>query len=173
MKDVLQAIKDRSSTRAYTPEKLTDGELTTLLQAALQAPTAANRQEIHVTVAEGGSPVLAEIQRELTGGKDTPHNFYYEAPTVLVLSGDSAFHWSAVDAGIAAENIALAAEGLGLGSLIIGCIRGVMTGERGEEFSKALRFPEGYVYQVAVAVGHKAAGKETHTYDAAKNVTVL
>ena len=173
MKDVLQAIKDRSSTRAYTPEKLTKEELDTLLQAALQAPTAADRQEIHITVADGEDPILAEIHRELAGGRDMPHNFFYEAPTVLMLSGDSSFYWSAMDAGIAAENIALAAEGLGLGSVIIGCIRGVMTGARGEEFSKALRFPEGYVYQVAVAVGHKAVGKEPHTYDAAKNVTIL
>ena len=174
MKDVLKAIADRSSTRAYTEEKLTEEELEILINAGLQAPTAANKQEIHFTVIKGDHPVLKEIQDELEKErKANGHNFHYEAPVVFILSGDSSFHWSGVDAGIAAQNLALAAEGLGLGSLIIGCIRNVMTGEKMAYFNQALQIPEGYVYEIAVAVGHKAAEKIPHLYSAVKNVTCL
>lgn len=175
MADVLKAIESRSSTRGYTAEKLTEAELDTLLRAGLQAPTAANRQEIHITVVDGGAPILAELEAVKNAALDTvpPHNFYYEAPTVLFLSGDAKMVWSPVDAGIAVENIALAAEGMGLGSLIIGCVRAALSGEKKEYFAKALRFPEGYEYQVAIALGHKATSKEPHTYDMAKNVTRL
>jgi len=176
MSDVLKAIEERYSTRGYTAEKLTKEELDTLIKAGLQAPTAANRQEIHFTVIDGENPILTEIQQEmLKDREDTnpPHNFYYEAPTLMILSGDANFVWSPVDAGIAVQNIALTAEALGLGSLIIGCIRGAMTGERQEYFSKALKLPEGYVYQVAIAVGHKAASKAPHEYSVEKNVTCL
>lgn len=176
MSDVLKAIEERYSTRGYTEEKLTKAELDALIKAGLQAPTAANRQEIHFTVIDGGNPILAEIQQEMLKGredKNPPHNFYYEAPTLMILSGDASFGWSPVDAGIAVQNIALAAEALGLGSLIIGCIKAVMTGEKQAYFSKALKLPDGYVYQVAVAVGHKAASKAPHEYSVEKNVTCL
>ena len=171
MSDILEAIQKRSSTRGYTDRKPTKEEMDILLNAGLMAPTAANRQEIHISVVDGSAPILAEIEAERAKGAVLPHNFYYEAPVVMILSGDTAFHWSAVDAGIAVENICLAAEGLGLGSVSIGCIRDALSGEKKEYFAKALKFPEGYAYQIAVAVGTKAVTKEPHTYDREKNIS--
>lgn len=176
MNETLNVIEKRSSTRAYTPEKLTKEELEALVKAGLQAPTAANRQEVHITVADGDSPILKELDAEknrVNGTPDAPVNFYYDAPTVLFLSADKSFPWGKLDAGIAAENIALAAEALGLGNVILGVIKGAMDGEKGAYFAKALRFPEGYEFEVAVAVGHKAAEKEPHKYDLEKGVTCL
>ncbi len=171
MNNVLEAIAKRSSTRGYEPQDIAPEELESLIRAGLQAPTAANRQEVHITVAKGSAPILAEIQAEMTGGKEMPHNFYYEAPLVLILSADAAFKWHSLDAGIAAENIALAAEGLGLGNLIIGCIKDAMSGPKKDYFAKALKFPEGYEFEIAIAVGKKAVTKEPHTYDEAKSVS--
>ena len=176
MATVLEAMEQRVSTRGYTAEKLTAEELDTLLKAGLQAPTAANRQEIHITVLNGDKPILAEIEDEknaLANIQSPAHNFYYEAPTVMILSGDKAMAWSGVDAGIAVQNIALAAEGLGLGSVILGCIKNALNGEKCAYFSKALRLPENYGYQVAIAVGHKAVTKAPHEYSMEKNVTIL
>lgn len=174
MKETLAAIKDRFSTRGYTDEKLTQEELDTILIAGLQAPTAANRQEIHFTVIEKGNSVLDELQTELM--KERPNagkSFYYGAPILMILSGPESFRWSACDAGIAVQNMALAAESLGLGSLIIGCIYDAMTGEKRAYFNEKLQIPEGNVYQVAFAVGHKDFAKEPHTYSMEKNVTKL
>lgn len=176
MNQVLKAIEERYSTRGYTEEKLTKEELDSLLKAGLQAPTAANRQEIHISVVDGDNPILAEIEEEknlLRNLHDPKHNFYFEAPVVLILSGDRAFHWSQVDAGIAVENIALAAEGLGLGSLIIGCVKDALTGSRKEYFDRALKIPEGYDYMIAIAVGHKDASKAPHEYNWEKNVSFV
>ena len=175
MVDVLKAIEARSSTRGYTADKLSKDQLDALLRAGLQAPTAANKQEIHITVIDGADPILAEIEAEKNKAleKAPARNFYYDAPVVMILSGDESFGWTPVDAGIAVENIALAAEGLGLGSLIIGCIKGALMGDRKAEFAQKLKLPEGYAYQIAIAVGGKGTGKEPHTYDMAKNVTVL
>ncbi len=176
MGNVMETMRKRSSTRGYTADALTQEELDSLIHAGLQAPTAANKQEIHFTVLKGDHPVLKEIEEEknrLRGIEAPEHNFYYEAPTVMILSADSDFRWSALDAGIAVEHIALAAEELGLGSLIIGCIYDALRGEKKEYFSKALQLPENYEYEIAVAVGHKAVTKEPHTYDAAAQVTYL
>ncbi len=169
MNEVLNAIEKRSSTRSYTGEPITGDELDALIRAGLQAPTATNRQELHITVANSGNPILAEIEAEKNRGFGTenpPANFYYDAPTVLFISAETAFSWSKVDAGISVENIAVAAEGLGLGSVIIGCVKNALCGDKKAYFDKALKIPEGYDFEIAIAVGHKAAEKIPHAYDA-------
>ena len=176
MSHVIDAIKERSSTRGYTREPLTREQINALIEAGLQAPTAANKQEIHFTVLKGDNPILAELEEEKNRLREITapaHNFYYEAPTVIILSADSTYRWTPLDAGIAVENMALAAEGLGLGNLIIGCIFDAMRGEKKDYFSKALRFPENYQYEIAIAFGHKAVTKQPHTYDADSQVTWL
>ena len=176
MNDILNAIEKRSSTRGYTAEKLTDAEQEILLKAGLQAPTAANKQEIHISVVDGDHPILAEIEAEKNAQMNVQApsaNFYYSAPLVLILSGDKDFSWSALDAGIAVENISLAAEGLGLGSVIIGVIKGAMSGGKREYFSKALKFPENYEFEIAIAIGNKAVEKAPHEYDMERNISRL
>ena len=176
MNEVLNAIAKRSSTRSYTGQKLTKEELDQLVLAGLQAPTSCNEQEIHITVLDGSNPILAEIEEEKnkTMGLYNPqNNFYCGAPTVMILSGDASFYWSMADAGIAAENIAIAAESMGLGSLIVGCIKDAMYGEKKAYFADALKFPEGYEYEISIALGHKAVGKEPHEFDVDARVTYL
>lgn len=176
MNEVLNIIERRSSTRGYTSERLTNDQLNILINAGLQAPTAANKQEVHITVVDGENPILAEIENEKNlerGIQNPPHTFYFEAPTVLLLSADKSFPWGKLDSGIVVENIALAAESLGLGNLIIGCIKGALTGEKKDYFAKELKFPEGYEFEIAIAIGHKAVSKEPHEYSIEKNVAYL
>lgn len=113
------------------------------------APTGMNRQEIHFTVVKGNNPVLAELDEEnrrLRGQEKQPHNFYYEAPVLILLSAEDEFKWSKVDSGIAVENMTLAAESLGLGTLIIGCVYDALHGEKQEYFSGKLQIPQGYSF---------------------------
>ncbi|SER00397.1 nitroreductase family protein [Butyrivibrio fibrisolvens] len=176
MGSVFEVIKERSSTRGYTEDKLSEVELNTVLEAGLHAPTGMNKQEIHFTVVSGDNEILAQIEAEknrLRNLDKVEHNFYYEAPTVILLSAESGFKWSHVDAGIAVENMALAATELGLGNLIIGCIYDALNGEKKDYFAKKLSLPEGYEFEIALAVGHKAVTKEPHTFDKDKQVTIL
>jgi hypothetical protein len=69
--------------------------------------------------------------------------------------------------------MALAAESLGLGSLIIGCVYDALHGEKQEYFSKKLQFPEGYSFRIAFAVGHKTDNKTPHAYEFDRKVTIL
>lgn len=186
MSEVLKAIAERSSIRAYKKEALTETEINSLITAGLQAPTARNLQEIHISVLDGSHPILAEIEKEkravLSAGADekakesilkNPDNFYYNAPTVFILSADKDLYWNKLDAGICAENIVLAAQSLGLGSLIIGIIRGALEGKKKEYFAKALQFPENYEFAIAVAVGHKDTEKTPHEIDFEKSVSFI
>jgi nitroreductase len=174
--EVLTIIRQRSSARAYAAEALTEAELDTILHAGLQAPTGMNRQEIHFSVVKGDHPILAELdeeKRRLRGQEKQPHNFYYEAPTLIFLSAEDEFKWSKVDAGIAVQNMVLAAESLGLGTLVIGCVYDALNGEKKDYFSQALCIPEGYSFEIAMAVGHKTDSKTPHEYDYEKQITFL
>ena len=187
MSEVLDVIAKRSSIKAYTDEKLTKEEIEALVTAGLQAPTARNSQEIHISVLDGSNPLLGEIEAEKRAffaaqavneearGQilNATSNFYYNAPTVLILSAEAENGWREIDAGIAVENIALAAQSLGLGNVILGVIKGVFTGERKAYFENALQFPEGYAFAIAIAVGHTAAGKEPHAINLSKDVSFL
>ncbi len=180
MTETLKVIKERSSIRAYTDEKLTKEEINTLIEAGLQAPTAANRQELHFTVLEKGGKTLEALSEDFkeifskarNTDKASLTTFYRDAPTVIIISGDKESNWDAIDSGIAVENIALAAQSMGFGSLIIGCIRVLFESEIGEKWEKEL-FPENYRYNIAVAVGHPATTKEPHEYDKEALVTYL
>jgi len=173
---VLQTIKQRSSARAYRTEKLTKAELDCILEAGLQAPTGMNRQEIRFSIVTGDNPILAELdeeKRRLRGQEKQPHNFYYEAPILIFLSAEDEFKWSRVDAGIAVQNMVLAAESLGLGTLIIGCVYDALHGEKKEYFANALQIPPGYSFQIALAIGHKTDNKTPHEYDFDQHVAII
>lgn len=173
---VLEIIEKRSSARAYSEEKPTQAELDAILEAGLQAPTGMNQKEIRLSVVDGDNPILAELdeeKRRLRGQEKQPHNFYYEAPVLIFLSAEDDFKWSKVDAGIAVQNMALAAESLGLGNLIIGCVYDALRGEKKEYFSQALQIPEGYSFEIALAVGHKTDDKTPHDYSYEEQVKIV
>ena len=173
MNEIIRAIEERSSTRGFTPEQLTEEELKVIENAALASPTAVNRQEWCFPFV--GKDMIAEVEKaqlelslknadEETRKRLESRNMkvLYNAPLMVVISVDKNFGWSKVDAGIAVENIALAAQGLGLGSVIIGCIGAIFESEKKDYFEKLLKFPENYEFAVAIVLGHKAVEKTPH-----------
>jgi nitroreductase len=90
---------------------------------------------------------------------------FFGAPTVFFISLDvDAPNGQYVDVGIAAENLCLAATGLGLGSVILGMPREAFFSEKGEAFRKALDFPPNYDFAIAVAVGKGTVTKGAHEF---------
>ena len=181
MNDTLKIIEERSSIRAYTDEMLTDEEVNLLVKAGLEAPTAANRQELHFTVMKKGTAVYDEFTKAFTSiaaeGKTEAERakmapFTYGAPLLIVISGSKESNWDHIDSGIAVENIAIAAQSMGLGNLIIGCLRRLFESPAGAEWEKKL-FPDNYRYDIAIAVGHKNTEKAPHEYDKDALVTYL
>lgn len=171
MANVLETIKARNSVRAYSSEKLTDEQVKALLEAGLMAPTATNRQELHFTAVPNDSDIVKEIQQDLNPNAQIP--FHYNSSHLFVISGEDAFGWTAIDAGIAVENMHLAAKDMGLGSVIIGMIAGVLTGEKRAYYNEKLEIPEGYSYKVALVVGVPAAEKVPHEINFEKDATIL
>lgn len=154
---VTDAILDRRSIRSYTDEALTEDEVHTLLQCGLRAPSAHNRQTTRFAAVRDRK-LLEKLRLEMTEAAEEPSRwlkaFHYGAPCVIFLFDRRGDRWSGINGAIAAENIHVAAQGLGLGSVLIGIIRDFMLSERGEAWKARFGIPEDYDFVLAVAVGH-------------------
>jgi nitroreductase len=159
---VVTAIADRRSIRKYKAQQLSGDQLDALLKAAVEAPSAGNRQPWHFSIVQN-QDIIKDINAEAgkAAGKDLG-DIFFAAPTVIFISCDAASRWGRLDCGIAVENIALAAQSLGLGTVILGRPDAAFTGPEGPRFSKLLKFPEGHSYAVAIAVGIPDTTKEAH-----------
>ena len=168
--DVLKAISDRRSHRAYQAKQLPEDVLSAILRAGLEAPSARNHQPWHYSVVQNAE-LIQEVHDEAAavmgkGGSprfaDPDFQMFYHAPTVIFLFGEKEFGWTQVDCGIAVENMALAAEGLGVGSVILGLPKAAFTGKKADELRTRLECPEGYDFVIALALGFATDTKEAH-----------
>ena len=178
-KSTLQSIRERSSHRKYLPQQLTEQQLETIVQAALQAPSAINAQPWHFSVVQDQALLLRINQAAAKHARKRPANtrsprfdddsfhIFYHAPTVVFISARKT-SYSQIDCGIAVQNMALAAEALGLGSVILGLPREAFVEEDKAPLEQALQFPEGYEYVIAIAIGTPDDEKKPHEMDKAK-----
>lgn len=165
MNNILNVIKNRRSIRAYTDQQLTEEELNTILEAGMWAPSSHNTQPWHFTVIQNKA-VLKSIS-DFSKAKmsespvewvakmgQSPMNVFYDAPTVIIVSGKQfEFFNPLVDCSAAIQNMLLAAEGMGLGSCWIGLTRFFFSDK--EKTQDLLKLPEGYEPFYSVCFGHK------------------
>jgi nitroreductase len=136
--DVLRTILGHRSVRAFQPDPLPAGTLETLVAAAQSAATSSNLQAWSVVAVE--DPARRARFAELAGAQ----GFIRQAPLFLAWLADlsrldrvarerveplegvrylEAFMVALVDAALAAQNAAVAAESLGLGCVYVGALR--------------------------------------------------
>jgi len=153
---VMKAIYDRRSTRSYKPEQISGKELSLILDAGLWAPTARNSQELFF-VAVQNRELLNEIKADyaLNDARAAQASaFNHGSPAFIFLYAPKESQYGEINGGIAVENMALAAEGLGLGSVIIGVIRPYMRSEAGERWKKRFGLSEDYSFIIGLALGY-------------------
>lgn len=120
MTDFLQLAHERYSCRAFTDRPVEPEKVERILEAAVAAPTAVNRQPWHAWVIE--SPEALEKVRPLT-------RFHFDAPLIVALGAapDEAWvrkydgrNFADVDATIVGTHIMLEVQDLGLGTTWVG-----------------------------------------------------
>ena len=176
--ETLRLISARRSHRAYESTPITEEQLKAVLKAAVESPSAVNRQPWHFTVVRNQglldemNQAVWEQMMKRNPEKRSPRfadgsfHVFYHAPTVIFISGMPDNPYTPIDGGIAVENIALAAESLGLGSVILGMPRDAFAGDKADGFRKALHFPEGWDFVIAIALGVPADTKDAHAVKA-------
>jgi nitroreductase len=181
---VLEVIKSRSSIRAYKTNPLTQEQKTVLQEAALASPSAMNRQPYRF-IFINNQAVLEEMEQEVINYfveagnnevlerlKSRNNKVLYNAPCVIVIAIEDNNSYAMVDAGIAVQNIALAAKSVGLGSVILGMPGVIFNGEKADYWKNLLNFPDGFTYGIGIAVGHADMEKAPHDPDLAKILNI-
>ena len=179
MNETLKTIAARYSCRDFCDTPLEEGHINALVDAALASPSAMNRQPWHIIMITDKKLIdeldceamdilaAAEDKSGYERIKSRGGKIFYNAPCMMMVASDSA-HYSSMDCGILSQNVSLAAHSLGLGSVICGMAGIPLSGARGDEFKKRMKFPEGYGFGIAVLIGVAKSGKEPHELDSTK-----
>ncbi len=171
MNEMLRVIMGRRSVRRYQEKQITDSEIQAIMEAAIHAPSAMNAQRWYFAVVQnrGLLDKMVDIIKEnvMNSGpemmkqrvSDPQYHTFYHAPTVVMVFADEKHRFGHVDCGLAMENIALAAESLGIGSCVMASPGLLFTSEKGNAIKKELGVPEGYNFVCAVSLGYIEGGK--------------
>ena len=177
---LFDAIYGRRSVRDYTSRPVDEATVQTLLEAAVHAPTAMHEEPWSFVVVQDGEALKrisdqakAMWRRELAaqaharsgGGRgpdatdlakrlaDPDFNIFYNAATLIVITTKPRGQFVIADCWLAAENLMLAAHGLGFGSCCIGFALGAL----GEPATRSeLALPAAAIPVAAIIVGQAA-----------------
>jgi len=120
MNTFLSLAAERYSCRAFTPEPVAEEDILRILEAARLAPTAVNRQPVHIWVVQDKARL--EKMKEATA-------YTFDAPVVFVVGCRPEEAWvrkydgkngAEVDAAIVGTHLMLEVADLGLGSTWVG-----------------------------------------------------
>lgn len=165
--ETVTSVLNRRSTRVYAPEQIKDEELETIIQAGLYAPSAHNDQSWHFTVIQSKEIIdlLSAETKAVLGksgdaygekfAKSEKFHVFYNAPTVILVSGRKDALVPEIDCSAAIENMLIAAESINIGTCWIGFVAYLFKSTDGDELRKKLNIPEGYEPFNAVSVGYK------------------
>ena len=136
---IMDAIHGRRSVRSYAPERLDTVTIQTLLDAAIWAPTAVHEEPWAFVIVQDravlkslsdrakeifsaeAEHVHSEQARHLLDMLAKPDfNIFYDAGTLIIICARPKGAFVTADCWLAAENLLLAAYGMGLGSCVIG-----------------------------------------------------
>jgi nitroreductase len=173
-KPLMQALKERKSTREFSPEKLSPQMLSNLLWAGWginredghrTAPSSSDKQEIEIyaVTADGAyvydakgnalKPVVSTDLRKLTGSQpfvgEAPLNLVYVADFSKMGNGDENAKTATANAntGLIAQNVYLFCASEGLGTVVRGSVPRA-------ELSKALNLRPDQRITLAQTVGY-------------------
>ena len=161
MNEILRVILERRSCRAYKSDPVPEETLAAIVDAGLWAPTGMNRQDRHFTVVRDTS--ILERMNTLTRAKlsepmksryvernngDPNISLHYFAPALVMLSGGE------VSCAIAAENMCIAAQSLGIGSCMLGMVTSLF--ENDGSLARDLKIPADMTPRLGVALGYAA-----------------
>jgi nitroreductase len=160
----MDPVLARRSIRKYTDEDVSDDDLQYLLHAAMAAPSAGNQQPWHFVVIRSRETLVAIAEVH-------PYaKMLADAPLALAVLGDPSVEkhegmW-VQDCAAATENILVAAQSRGIGTVWIGVLP---REERMTEMRQILDVPEGIVPFAFIGIGHPRETKPpSERFDAAR-----
>jgi nitroreductase len=172
---MMDIIKKRISIRSYLDQALPQAVIDSIMEAAKNAPTGRNAQQLEFKVITNQSlsqklsdNVMLALQKEMAALPKRPPgpppparpHLFYAAPLLIIVTGPKDNPWIESDAALAVQNIMLYAASINLGSCFIGMAKLI---EKDPAMLKELHIADNFKIAAAVIVGYpneKPAPKE-------------
>lgn len=172
--EVMKTIMHRRAIRCFEERQIAEEELEQILQAGMYAPSAGGRQGVIFAVCQNkevneklgkikranSHPHMATgsnyVSKEQPSIADDPKliNAFYDAPTVITMFAPRKFLFSVDDCAVAAENMMLMADSIGIGSCYIGEGWTAFDDPFGQEILKKWEIPNGYYAVMQLILGY-------------------
>lgn len=173
--ELMQAIYSRRSIRRYQDQPVSRELVQQLLAATVMAPSASNAQPWSFVIIQDKELLKEYSDRakvlsleQLRKGSDPygyqkllsnpDFNIFYNAGTLIIIYGDQS-PTAYADCSLAAQNLMLAAHGLGLGSCWIGFSFGLCNSPG---FKEELGIPENLTAVASLIIGYPEAVPEKY-----------
>lgn len=178
MNEMISMMIKRRTIRKYRPGQITQEELGQILEAGLHAPNAGGAQSAMIVACQdialneelGRISRRAETLTNVRLGRvsaeqpsiiddESIKSGFYGAPTVVTLFAKKDNYNQTGDCFVAAENIVVAAQALGIGSCIVGRACKTFATERGREIQRQWGIGAEYEARVHVTLGYPEIGR--------------
>lgn len=180
---VLEWIKSRRSTRAFSPDKPARQAVEMVVEAGRYAPSGANRQKTRFLVIENPE-VLNELKKivseefasmepeedmyvslksAISKAKAGGYDFIYDAPVLIVTANEKDAGNNIADCACALENMMLEANALDLGSVWINQLRWLNENPRLLAYLQKLGLQEDERVYGSLALGYAKDGNLVRT----------
>lgn len=193
MNETMQTILHRRAIRRFDKRQIDEELLQQILQAGLYAPSAGGKQGVIFAVCQdkevnerlgkikraNSNPHMATatnyVSREQPSIADDPKltNAFYDAPTVITMFAPKNFLFSVNDCAVAAENMMLAADSLGIGSCYIGQGWTAFADSYGQEILRKWEIRTDYYAVMQLLLGYPKAEDKHPAAKARKNDRIL
>ena len=159
MNPVVNAILSRRSVRRFTDREIPRETLDLLLRCGYHAPSGHNMQSWRFTVLTKEEDIRRLKEAAVSAAKENRIPVYgFENPKAMILiSNDSRNPDGCQDASCAAENIMLAAQSLGLGSVWLNMLMKLRHAEPVKTLLDGFGIPDTHIVWASVALGWPVA----------------
>lgn len=163
----VEDILNRRSTRAYKPEQIRTEDLDIILQCAISAPSALNKQSWEVRVIQKQELINAinegfvkyASNRKMEGNASRSQypdfSVFHGAPTIIVVANDTKNDYSEVDCGLLGQNILVSAESMNLGTCVVGGVIEYLSTPEAKDLVAQLNLPPNYKPLYTITIGYK------------------
>ena len=161
MDERLNILFSRRSIRRYSGEPVSETDIQSLLEAGMAAPSGSNQKPWHFVVVTDQATL-----RALADAHPYGRMLAHAALAIAVCGDPGVSDWWVQDCSAATENILVAAAGLGLGAVWIGCHG---RPEREQAIRDVLGIPKNIGVLSLLSIGHPGEEKEARTqFDAGR-----
>ena len=169
MNETMQTILNRRSVRAFTAQPIPEEILKDLVEAALHAPSGMGKKTWQFTVVENREKIDSFAAAVKGVCKRDPYDMYRPA-ALIIPSNERDSIFGKEDNACALQNIFLAAQSYGIGSVWINQLQGNCDDPAIRPFLKEWGIPDNHVVYGLAALGYADPAIEVRAYRAVGEV---